>query len=235
MLFLVLFASKTVLAVTGEFYSQTVYLYKFGNPITQNKLTLIKENKDFDLYGGIWLDQDAKTNEEEAYTDSMVAPLVGARSKVFGPGWLFSRLFLETRYVYRTTSFPDDREKETYEARGGILGYGYIENKSSLFLENYYALFYTHLYGGKTIAQGWARQGVRIASEFDLFNEIFIDTFDQTRDQDGTLDLRPGVRWILPVKNLNIQLIHQLLYHFTNLEFSGRYEMRSTLIVGLYF
>lgn len=219
----------------GEFYSQTVYLHKFDNPITQNKLSLTKSLQNYDLYGGLWFDTDQKTDADEAFTDAQVSPLVGMRSKVFGPDWLWSRLTLEARLVHRIKSFPDDRARTTYEFRPGILGYGIKRFSNPVFIENYYAAFYSQLYGKKLIVQGWGRQGLRFYEHFDLFNEVFVDTFDQTRDRDGTLDLRPGGRLLWQFRGGSVQLLHQFLYHFTNLEFAGRSEARSTLVVGLYW
>lgn len=222
-------------ALENEIYSQTVYLHKFKNPITQNKLTLTKTLQLVDIYGGFWVDHDRKTNGNEGFTDAQVSPLLGVRSKSVGNEWMYSRIFLEGRFVHRTKSFPDERIRNTYEARGGLLGYGFKEFPSHFFVENYYAAFFSRLYGEKFIVQGWARQGYRFYKHFDLFNEIFADTFDQTRDRDGTLDLRPGARLIWNFSIGSVQLIHQQLYHFANTAFAGRSEGRSTLVFGLYW
>lgn len=220
-------------AVEGELYSQTVYLHKFNNVVTQNKLVLRKNLKAMDIYGGMWLDQDQKTGADIAYTDAQISPLAGVRSDVFGTTALYSRLFLEGRWVNRTVSFPDDRVKSTYEVQGGLIGYGIKNFTSDFFLEQYYALFFSRLYGEKIILQGWSKQGFNLGNYLDLFNEIFVDTFDQTRERDGTLDLRPGVRLEHRFEQATIQLMHQYLYHFTNIEFAGRNEARTTLVVGL--
>ncbi len=222
-------------ALNYELYSQTVYLHKFDNPITQNKLLVSQSFNVGDVYGGAWIDHDKKTNALEGYTDAQVAPLAGFRSHVFGPDWLLSRGFLEGRFVHRTKSFPDERIKNTYELRGGLLGYGIKEYSSPAFLENYYSAFYSRLYGEKIILQGWTRQGLRFWKSLDLFNEIFFDTFDQTRDRDGTLDLRPGVRVLRNSEHGSVQLMHQVLYHFANTNYAGRNEARTTLVFGLYY
>lgn len=218
-----------------ELYSQTVYLHRFGNPITQNRLIVVRDHGSYwQPYTGLWLDHDNKTNGSEAYTDAQIAPLLGVQTVTFGPSWLMSRGFTEARLVHRTKSFPDNRDRTTYEFRSGLLGYGLYDLKP-IFLEQYYALFYTRLYGSRIIAQGWFRQGYQFWKYFDFFNEVFFDTFDQTRGRDGTLDLRPGVRLIWKMESGTMQLLHQRLHHFTNLNFSGRNESRSTLVFGLYF
>lgn len=228
-------ASTTVHAVSGEFFSQTVYLHKFGNPVTQNKIVLTKSLQSFEIFSGLWFDHDKKTDASQVFTDAQVAPLAGVRTKVFGPSWLYSRFNVEGRWVYRTKSFTDDRARSTYEFRPGLLGYGLKEFQSPLFIENYYAVFYSHLYGSRMIAQGWARQGLRFFNHIDVLNEVFFDTFDLTRDSDGTADLRPGVRVFHQFEKGSVQLLGQYLYHFSNLEFSGRNEYRTTLVFGLYF
>lgn len=220
---------------TYEIYSQTTYLHKFDNPITQNKLSLIRTYNFFDLYAGAWLDHDKKTSASEGFTDAQVSPLIGSRSAVFGPNWLLSRVFFEGRFVHRTKSFPDDRTRNTYELRSGLLGYGIKEFSSPVFLETYYSAFFSRLYGEKFILQGWTRQGLRFWKTLDVFNEVFFDTFDQTRERDGTLDLRPGVRVLKNFEHGSIQLIHQFLYHFTNTVYAGRSEARTTLVFGLYY
>lgn len=221
-------------ALDVEFYSQTVYLHKFHNPITQNRLILRKTFQTWDIYGGLWLDQDRKTNKDASFTDSQVSPLLGIHSHVYGLPWLYSRFFLEGRWVNRTESFPDKRMKSTYELQGGLIGYGLLRLNSSFFLEQYYAAFFSRLYGEKFIFQGWSKQGFRFWNRLDFFNEVFVDTFDQTRDRDGTLDLRPGVRVLHHFKEGSIQLMHQSVYHFTNINFAGRSEGRTTFVLGLY-
>ena len=217
-----------------DFYSQTVYLHKFENLITQNRLNFIEEKWHYEPYAGIFWDSDQKTDEDEAFTDAQISPYLGVRTKVWGNEWMYSRLFSELRLVHRTKSFPDDRARTTYEGRIGLYGHALKPMLSPGFLENYYAIFYSKIYGGKLIFQGWARQGLRFR-KFDLFNEIFGDTFDQTRDRQGTLDLRPGLRYNIDFKGGGIQLIYQWIHHFTNLEFAGRNESRSTLVIGYYW
>lgn len=219
----------------GEIYSQTTYLHKYKNPISQNKISFLNECFKHECYVGAWLDFDEKTGPKNVYTDSQFSPLAGIQSSIFGNEWLYSRYFLEGRYVQRLEAFTDDRVKQTYDLRAGFLGYGLKKFNGDLFLENYYALFFTRLYNEKIILQGWSKQGIRLFDHFDLYNEIFGDTFDQTRDRHGTLDLRPGVRAVWGFKGGTVQLLHQWLYHFTNLEFAGRSEERSTLVVGLYW
>lgn len=221
-------------AQAHEFYSQTVYLHKFDNPITQNRLLLVKPWQKVEIFGGGWLDYDQKTDSDEAYTDAQFSPMAGARSLVLGPNWLLSRAFAEARYVYRIKSFPDERPKETYDFRVGLMGYGF-QDFSPLFLEHYYALFYTRLYGERVIFQGWTKEGFRFFKNWDVFNEFFVDTFDLTRDNDPTFDLRPGARYTYFFHGGSAQLVHQFLYHFTNLEFSGRSEQRTALIFGFYW
>ena len=219
----------------GEIYSQTTYLHKYKNPITQNKFVLSNEFMNHEVYLGAWLDYDDKSGSQETFTDAQFSPLAGIQSFVFGNEWLYSRYFIEGRYVERLKDSSDDRIKQTYDLRAGLIGYGFKGFKEDLFFENYYSLFFTRLYGEKVIFQGWSKQGIRLFKHFDLYNEIFGDTFDQTRDRDGTLDLRPGARISWNFHNGTIQLLHQWLYHFTNLEFAGRNEERSTLVVGLYW
>ncbi len=220
-----------------ELYSQSVYLHRFKNPITQNRLNVVRSSQDSHIepYAGIWWDHDRKTNGNEAYTDAQIAPYIGVRSKTWGPDFLTSRIFSEGRFVHRTKAFPDDRARSTYELRGGLIGYGLKDFMNPLFIENYYAFFYTRLYENRFIFQGWLRQGVRLKWDFDFFNEIFFDTFDQTRGRDATLDLRPGLRYQKRFASGSVQLLHQRLYHFSNLDFSGRNESRTTLVLGWYW
>lgn len=219
----------------GEFYSQNVYLHKYKNMVSQNLLTLAKDLGELETYGGLWFEHDDKTDAKESYVDAQVSPLLGLRSKVFGNEWMYSRAFTEGRLVHRTKPFPDDRVRTTYEARAGIVGYGLKLWDSPFFLENYYSLFYTRLYGDRIIFQGWARQGLRFFKHWEILNEFFVDTFDFTRDSDATYDLRPGVRFRYDFKGGSLQLIHQRLHHFSNLSFSGRNESRTTLVIGYYW
>jgi len=218
-----------------EFYSQNVYLHKYKNLVTQNLLTISKDAGVLETYGGVWFEHDDKTDAKESYVDAQISPLVGLRSKVFGNEWMYSRIFAETRLVHRTKPFPDERARTTYEARGGVVGYGLKLWDSPFFLENYYSLFYTRLYGDRIIFQGWARQGLRFLKHFEVLNEFFVDTFDLTRDSDATYDLRPGIRFRYDFKGGSFQLIHQRLHHFSNLSFSGRNESRSTAVLGYYW
>lgn len=220
-----------------ELYSQTVFLHKFRNPISQNRLSVFKssQNSHYEPYAGVWWDHDRKSDSEETFTDAQVSPFAGLRSKIWGPSVLSSRAFGEARFVHRTKAFADERAKNTYEIRGGFLGYGLHHFTERFFIENYYALFYTRLYDSRIIFQGWLRQGADLGLGFDIFNEIFFDTFDQTRGRDGTLDLRPGIRFQKKFSSGAIQLLHQRLHHFSNLDFSGRNESRTTLVVGWYF
>jgi hypothetical protein len=220
---------------SNEFYSQSVYLHRFGNPVTQNRVIVAKEMKSYDVYLGAWFEHDSKSDGDVTYTDSQISPLIGIRSSAMGNEWMFSRFFAETRLVHRTRSFFDDRERTTFEARGGLLGYGMKMWDESLFLENYYSAFYTRLYNDRFIFQGWARQGIRLVKHLEFFNEIFLDTFDFTRDADSTFDLRPGVRLRYDFAGGGVQLIHQRLHHFSNLEFSGRNESRTSLVFGYYW
>ncbi|HLT22197.1 MAG TPA: hypothetical protein VKZ84_02100, partial [Bacteriovoracaceae bacterium] len=142
--------------------------------------------------------------------------------------------FLESRYVHRTKSFTDDRPKEEYEVRFGLMGHRLLHLNQLFFVENYYAFFFSRMYSERFIFQGWAKQGVRIKF-LDIFSEAFWDTFDQTRSQDATFDWRPGLRVHHTYKNFHVQLIHQWLHHFSNLSFSGRNEHRSTLVMAYYF
>lgn len=230
-----LWSGAVLASINGDFYSQTIYLHKYKNPISQNKITIKKKLFQTEVFTGLYIDQDRKTNVSETFTDAQVSPLAGIQSHVFGPSWLYSRAFIEGRFVYRTVSFTDARPRETYEIRSGLLGYGIKVFPTNIFLENYYSLFFTRLYGEKVISQGWARQGYRIIGNFEILNEVFFDSFDQTRDRDGTFDLRPGLRYIFKLPQGSLQLLHQYLHHFTNLEFSGRNEHRSSLVIGLYF
>lgn len=226
--------SNTVLAFDTEIYSQTTYLHKFRNPITQNKIVLHENVRGVNVYGGVYFDYDAKSGVSLTYTDAQVSPLIGVQSKVYGWDFLYNRLFLESRYVHRIKSFPDERTKETYEVRAGVIGYGLTTVKEFLFFENYYSFFFSRLYDERFLIQGWARQGMRM-DFFDVFNEFFYDSFDQTRGRDGSFDLRPGVRLHHQFAKGSVQLIHQYLYHLSNLAFAGRNEHRTSLVFGFYF
>jgi hypothetical protein len=160
--------------------------------------------------------------------------IIGAKTNPYGQDIVPTRLFVEFRAVMRTEEFPDGRQRFTGEARAGLLGYDKLNFTSFVFIEHYYALFYTHLYNSRVIFQGWSKQGINYKS-FDVFNEFFADTFDFTRGQDATVDLRPGVRWSLRGEMYTLQLMHQYLYHFSNLNFAGRNEHRSTMVLGLQF
>lgn len=218
-----------------EIFSQSVYLHRFGNPVTQNRVIVANERENFDTYFGAWFEHDRKSDAEVTYTDSQISPLLGIRTRAFGNEWMFTRAFAEARLVHRTRSFFDDRERTTYEARGGLLGYGLKVWKDFYFIENYYSAFYTRLYNDRMIFQGWARQGLRFFGHFEVLNEVFVDTFDFTRDSDSTFDLRPGVRLRWDFSGGGIQLLHQRLHHFSNLEFSGRNESRTSLVFGFYW
>lgn len=218
-----------------ELFSQNVYLHKYNNPITQDQLTVYYKLKHFESYGGVWFETDKKSDAEVTYTDAQISPLLGLRSHVFGNDWILNRLFAETRLIHRTKPFFDDRVRTTYEIRGGILGYGDKRFKNSFFFENYYAFFYTRLYGERGIFQGWARQGYALHKHFEIINEIFADTFDLTRDNDATFDWRPGARLRLDLDRGTFQLIYQRLYHFSNVDISGRNESRTTLVIGYYW
>lgn len=230
-LWLVLSYSFLAHGVDLDFFSQTVHLKKFNNIVTQNRLRLLQRNTQYDFFAGIWWDDDQRTNKKEAYTDSQFTPLLGVQSQIFGNNWMYSRLFLEGRQVNRLGSFPDDRPRATYDVRTGVVGYG-LQNLNVFFFENYYAFFYTRLYGERFIFQGWSKQGIRILNHFDFFNEFLADTFDLTRDTDSTFDARPGVRFEYRMKGLTIQILHQWIYHFSNIKFSGRSEQRSTLVLA---
>lgn len=231
---ILLLISSSVYAWEGEIYSQSIYLHKYSNPITQNKVSLNKKTTLFDYYVGAFIDHDKKTNGEEVYTDAQISPLVGIQSKIFNWKILYNRFFLESRYIHRTKSFTDDRPKEEYEVRLGLMGHRLLDFKNNFFIENYYAYFFTRMYDERFIFQGWARQGARY-NYLDIFSEVFWDTFDQTRGRDGTLDWRPGLRLHHTIKNFHVQLIHQWLHHFSNLNFSGRNEHRTTLVMAYYF
>lgn len=218
-----------------DLYSQTTFLHKFNNPISQTRLLTKTKFVGHEFYVGLFVDQDKKTKSTEAYTDAQVSPLLGFQSLVFGNEWLYNRYFVEGRSVNRTTSFPDDRVKSTYEFRSGLIGYGKKDLKQEFFIENYYALFFTHLYGSRVILQSWARQGRYLFLNLDIFNEFFLDTFDQTRNSEASFDLRPGIRYQYRYKAFSLQLIHQYLYHMSNLNISGRNEHRSSLVLGLYY
>lgn len=217
-----------------EFYSQTVMLHQYAdNPITQNKFSLIREGKNLDWYAGVWFDHDVQSDADQTYTDAQISPLIGLRSKVFGNEWMYSRFFLEGRLVHRTKAFVDERPRTTYELRPGLMGYGLKLWENRFFLENYYALFFSRLYDERVIFQGWARQGIRVWKPIELFNEIFADTFDLTRDTDASFSLRPGIRLRWDFEKGSFQLLHQRIHHFTNLDFNGRNESRSTLVLGV--
>lgn len=217
-----------------ESFIQAVHLHKFDNTIVQGFVHTQREHSWGAPYVGVWFDQDQKTAADGVFTDSQVAPVLGVKTTPFAMTVLPTRFFAELRGVVRTEDFPDDRDRSAIEGRLGALGYDKILFQHPLFLEHYYALFYTHLYGSRVILQGWSKQGVSYKS-FDLFNEVFVDTFDFTRGQDATIDLRPGLRWTYQRKGFTLQALHQYLYHFSNLSFAGRNEHRTTLVVGLQF
>ncbi|HLW56093.1 MAG TPA: hypothetical protein VKY27_01835 [Bacteriovoracaceae bacterium] len=231
---IVLLLSTNVYSYEVDIYSQTIYLHKYNNPITQNKVSLKKRIANLEYYVGAFIDHDKKTDADEVYTDAQVSPLLGVQSPILNWKILYNRFFLETRYIHRTKSFTDDRPKEEYEVRFGLMGHRLLVLKEHLMLENYYAYFYSRMYDERFIFQGWSRQGLRVKN-FDIFSEIFWDTFDQTRSQDATFDWRPGLRFHYTYKNVHVQLIHQWLHHFSNLDFAGRNEQRSTLVLATYF
>lgn len=231
---IVLLLSTNVYSFEGDFYSQTIYLHKYHNPVTQNKVSLKKQTANLEYYVGAYIDHDKKTDTQEVYTDAQVSPLAGIQSNVLNWRILYNRFFLETRYIHRTKSFTDDRPKEEYEVRFGSMGHRLFTLKDFFMVENYYAFFFTRMYDERFIFQGWSRQGLRIKN-IDFFTEFFWDTFDQTRSQDATFDWRPGVRLHYTYKNFHTQLIHQWLHHFSNLSFAGRNEQRSTLVISMYF
>jgi hypothetical protein len=233
-LLLVFFASPLFAQWRSESFVQSVHLHKFNNTIIQGFVHTQRDHSWGTPYVGVWFDQDQKTAGDGVFTDSQVAPLVGVKSNLYFFDILPTKFFFETRAVIRTEDFPDGRDRSAVELRPGLLGYDRIEFKSAFFLEHYYALFYTHLYSGRVIFQGWSKQGFSYMS-FDLFNEVFADTFDFTRGQDATVDLRPGIRWTYRFKTSTFQLIHQQLYHFSNLAFAGRNEARSSVIFGISF
>lgn len=218
----------------SESFVQGVHLHKFDNTILQGFVHTQREHSWGMAYVGAWFDQDQKTTGQGVFTDSQVSPLIGLKSQLLAEQFVPSRLFVEIRAVLRTEAFPDQRDRFAGEARGGLLGYDRLNPTSYLFFEHYYALFYTHLYNSRVIFQGWSKQGVSFGN-WDLFNEIFVDTFDFTRGQDATTDLRPGVRWSLRREKFTLQLLHQYLHHFSNLNFAGRSEQRSTLVFGVQF
>lgn len=230
----ILFFSSKAFSIEGDFYSQTIYLHKYKNPITQNKAILKQKTSSFEFYVGAFIDHDRKTGADEVYTDAQISPLVGIQSNVLDWKILYNRFFLESRYIHRTKSFTDDRPKEEYEIRFGLIGHRLLPINEFFFVENYYAYFFTRMYDERFIFQGWARQGLRLGF-FDVFSEVFWDTFDQTRGRDGTLDWRPGARVNYTYKSFHTQLIHQWLHHFSNLDFSGRNEHRTTLVLSYFF
>jgi hypothetical protein len=230
-----IFSSTSIWAQwKSESFIQSVHLHKFDNTIIQGFVHTQREHSWGAPYMGVWFDQDQKTAGDGVFTDSQVAPLVGVKSNVYFQNVLPTKFFFESRAVVRTESFPDDRDRTAIELRPGLLGYDKIEFGRTLFIEHYYALFYTHLYNSRIIFQGWSKQGITYKS-FDLFNEVFADTFDFTRGQDATVDLRPGVRWSYRLPDFTLQLIHQQLYHFSNIAFAGRSEARSSLVMGVNF
>jgi hypothetical protein len=231
---LVLFAGPLLAQWRSESFIQSVHLHKFDNTIIQGFVHTQKEFTWGTPYVGMWIDQDKKTAADGVFTDSQVAPLIGIKSHLYFVNILPTKFFIETRAVLRTEEFPDGRDRGAIELRPGLLGYDKIDFKSAFFLEHYYALFYTQLYDSRIIFQGWSKQGLSYKS-FDLFNEVFADTFDFTRGQDATVDLRPGIRWTYRFQEFAFQLIHQQLYHFSNLAFAGRSEARSSAIIGVTF
>lgn len=215
-----------------DLFVQSVHLHKFDNTIMQGFVHVKHPWKNIEPYAGVWFDQDTKTGKKEAYTDAQVSPVVGVKTQLFGASFVPSRAFSELRFVQRTVTFPDERAHSDWEARVGLLGYDFITPKAPFFFEHYYALFYTRLYDDRVILQGWTRQGIRQWEHADIFNEILVDTFDQSRGRDATIDWRPGVRVLGVVGQLNVQLLHQYLHHFSNLAFAGRSEQRTTLVLG---
>ncbi len=217
-----------------ESFMQAVHLHKFDNTIVQGFVHTQREHSWGAPYFGVWVDQDQKTSGQGVFTDSQVSPLMGVKTIPYVQDILPTRLFAEFRAVVRTEDFPDKRQRFTGEARTGLIGYDKLNVTSFVFFEHYYSLFYTHLYNSRVILQGWSKQGINYDS-WDIFNEVFFDTFDFTRGQDATFDLRPGVRWSLRGEKFTLQLMHQYLHHFSNLNFAGRSEQRSSLVVGIQF
>jgi hypothetical protein len=233
--FILFFHSNTTLAHwQTESFTQAVHLHKFDNTIVQGFVKTQRVHSWGAPYVGVWFDQDQKSASQGVFTDSQVSPLLGFKTNSYAEDILPSNFFVEFRAVLRTEVFPDQRQRFTGEGRGGILGYDKFNPNSYFFLEHYYALFYTHLYNSRVIFQGWSKQGFSVGS-WDVFNELFADSFDFTRGQDATLDLRPGVRWSLRGEKFTLQLMHQYLHHFSNLNFAGRSEQRSTLVLGMQF
>lgn len=231
--FLLLFFPNLVQAQwTSETFFQVVHLHKFDDTILQGFVHTGKDVGPVRVYGGVWIDQDTKTGKKEAYTDAQVSPLLGAKGPLWLKNILPSRAFTELRYVQRTVTFPDERPHSDWEARAGLLGYDFVPFKSPFFLEHYYALFYSRMYDDRLLLQGWTRQGLRFAEHFDVFNEFLADTFDQSRGQDATVDLRPGVRLHWRQGTFSAAVLHQYIHHFSNLAFAGRSEQRTTLVVG---
>lgn len=222
--------SLPIWGISYDFYSQTVSLYKFNNVVTQNRMRALSERSHYELYAGIWWDDDQRTGKKEAFTDAQISPLVGIQSKLFGNNWMYSRAFAEGRQINRLGPFPDDRKMQSYDVRVGFIGYG-LQEYQNIFVENYYAFFYTRLYGDRLILQGWSKQGIKFG-RLSFFNELMIDTFDFTRDSDASFDARPGIRFEYRLSNFTLQLLHQWIYHFSNIRFSGRNEQRSTLVIA---
>ena len=217
-----LFTSVAHGKLTTSFYHQSVYLEKYTDLINQGQFKVLKSHEHYDLYLGLNYDFDNKSDKTVTYTDQQINPLIGMQSKVY---W-YSKLFSEYRGVYRQGEFFDDRTKTTNDLRVGVLGYNKI-NYDKAFQEFYYVIFYSSLYNDQVILQGWHKHGLML-NGFDLFNELYVDSFDITKSRQFTTDLRPGVRFSKRFSQSSIQLLFQRLIPIDQ---SGRSnESRATLV-----
>lgn len=207
-----------------SFYGQSVHLARYENIITQGFLRLDNQKQGFDLYAGIYYDNDTSSDEKITYTDKQASPFLGIQSKLI---LKTSRFYAEVRDVNRLGEFPDDREINTYELRPGLLGYNRTFY-SNFFTEWYYNLFYSKLYDEKFIFQGWHKNGIKLGW-LHFFNEILADSFDFTKQEQFTVDARPGLRMEYQSNKILIQLMSQYLIP---IDHSGRQkEIRSTLVL----
>lgn len=207
-----------------EWFHQSVNLARYANNISQGFLRAINKNKWGESYIGVAYDLDNKSNDLVTYTDKQVSPILGHQSKVLFQSF---RTYFEVRDVNRLGGFPDNRASQDNELRFGSLGYD-IKHSSLFFNEWYFNFFYSQLYDHKSIFQGWNKTGLRW-KQWDIFNEILVDSFDFTKQEQFTVDARPGIRFQKRYNQVTIQIFTQKVIP---IDHSGRQqETRSTLVL----
>lgn len=222
--FLLILTNSARADFKASLYHQSVNIPKYENVISQGFLRLDYQEESYDIYGALYYDTDTQSDKDQTYTDKQISPALGIQSKIL----VFnSRVYGEIRDVNRQGKFSDERSNKDSEARFGAIGYD-MKSYSSLFTEWYYNLFYSKLYDDQIILQAWHKHGFTY-KYFSVFNEILIDSFDLTKQEQSTVDTRPGLRLQLKTNSYLIQLLTQYLIPIDN---SGRdNEIRSTLVL----